>query len=85
MPKILSKDGMKEVEGTKFEILVAKRTYINEEGKKVTQCEWKTANHPISIGSFAKPNPEILSVKWDVPPKKEDTFAGRIDKMFKGE
>jgi len=68
----------KEVKDTKFEILVTKDSYIDEQGRTIERGEWKTIEEPVNIGSFKNPNPDIKRVKWTVPKKEEDTIFGKL-------
>ena len=52
--------------------------YIGEDGRVHVRSEWVLCNTEFNLGSFAKPNKETISFKYEIPQANpfENMFGG---------
>jgi hypothetical protein len=77
----MKENKVKEIENSELLLRIKVREYIDEQGRHMIETKWVKANGEVNLGSSAKPNPEIIEFKYNVPDDKENIlnrlFGGR--------
>lgn len=73
---------IKKIAGRKFNfkddstlfVCMIESSYIDQTGQKYIKVKWVQTEKEVDLGSFAKPNTEILKVEYRVPKKEPSGF-----------